>query len=155
MKRSTQAWRTIRIAITMVSPIDHFRTRRNKSPSLPCNPVALVPKARFCGLIVFPSTPPGGDAGVEGSPLGAVTAQHYLLLFLSHYLVHPSLRIVRLAYVHSLLPTALSKVEVPVRASFGQLAVLAPVGTRLKLEDAVAVIAALHDGAKWFQWFVA
>jgi hypothetical protein len=30
--------------------MDHFRTRRGRSPSLPCNPVALVPTARFCGL---------------------------------------------------------------------------------------------------------
>jgi hypothetical protein len=38
--------------ITMVNPIDHVRTRRNRSPSLPCRPVALVPTARFCGALV-------------------------------------------------------------------------------------------------------
>src|SRR5829696_5513260 len=44
--------------ITMVSPMDHFRTRRSRSPSLPWRPVALVPTARFWGLIIFPRTPP-------------------------------------------------------------------------------------------------
>src|SRR5919202_38060 len=44
--------------ITMVSPMDHFRTRRRRSPSLPCRPVALVPTARFWGEIIFPRTPP-------------------------------------------------------------------------------------------------
>src|ERR671921_2720685 len=44
--------------ITMVRPIDHFKTRRRRSPSLPCRPVELVPTARFCGLIIFPRTPP-------------------------------------------------------------------------------------------------
>src|SRR5215216_6892847 len=44
--------------IMMVRPIDHFKTRRKRSPSLPWRPVALVPTARFCGLIIFPRTPP-------------------------------------------------------------------------------------------------
>src|SRR5215212_12216655 len=44
--------------ITIVSPMDHFRTRRKRSPSLPWRPVALVPTARFWGLIIFPNTPP-------------------------------------------------------------------------------------------------
>ena len=46
------------IAITSVRAMDHFRTSRNRSPSLPCRPVALVPTARFCGLIILPRTPP-------------------------------------------------------------------------------------------------
>jgi L-lactate permease len=44
--------------VTMVNPMDHFRTRRRRSPSRPWRPVALVPTARFCGEIIFPSTPP-------------------------------------------------------------------------------------------------
>src|SRR5215211_7530172 len=44
--------------ITMVRPTDHFKTRRKRSPSLPWRPVELVPTARFCGLIIFPKTPP-------------------------------------------------------------------------------------------------
>src|SRR5215213_8348101 len=44
--------------IAMVSPIDHFKTRRKRSPSFPWRPVALVPTARFCGEIIFPRTPP-------------------------------------------------------------------------------------------------
>jgi hypothetical protein len=44
--------------ITRVKPIDHFKTRRNRSPSLPWRPVALVPTARFWGEIIFPRTPP-------------------------------------------------------------------------------------------------
>src|SRR3712207_1870275 len=72
------------------------------------------------------------------------------LLFLGHYLVHPCFRIVRLAHIHRLLPTSFSKMEVPVRSSLGQLAVLlAPVGTLLKLEDAVLVVAALYHCAQW------
>src|ERR687885_256777 len=46
------------IAITTVRLIDHFRTIRKRSPSLPTRPVELVPTARFCGLIIFPKTPP-------------------------------------------------------------------------------------------------
>src|SRR5215208_4367472 len=44
--------------ITMVSPMDHLRTRRRRSPSFSWRPVALVPTARFCGLIIFSRTPP-------------------------------------------------------------------------------------------------
>src|SRR5918993_3605427 len=44
--------------ITIVRPMDHFKTRRRRSPSLPCNPVALVPTARFWGEIILPRTPP-------------------------------------------------------------------------------------------------
>src|ERR687885_2891040 len=46
------------IAITTVRLIDHFRTIRKRSPSLPARPVELVPTARFCGLTIFPKTPP-------------------------------------------------------------------------------------------------
>src|ERR687893_282571 len=46
------------MAITIVMARDHFRTRRSRSPSFPCRPVELVPTARFCGLIIFPNTPP-------------------------------------------------------------------------------------------------
>src|SRR5215203_6419470 len=91
----------------------------------------------------------GGDAGVEDGPLGALGAGHYLLL-LGHYLVHPCFRIVRLAYIHRLLPTAFSEMEVPIRSSLRQLAVLlAPVGTPFELEDPITVVAALHHGAQW------
>src|SRR3712207_2009631 len=71
------------------------------------------------------------------------------LLSLGHYLVHPCFRIVRLAHIHRLLPASFSKMEVPIRSSLRQPTVLAPVGTILKLEDSVAVVAALHHGAKW------
>jgi hypothetical protein len=38
--------------------MDHFRTRRKRSSSLPGSPAALVPTAEFWGLIIFPRTPP-------------------------------------------------------------------------------------------------
>src|ERR687890_2249678 len=44
--------------LAMFSPMDHFKTIRRRSPSLPWRPVALVPTARFCGLIILPRTPP-------------------------------------------------------------------------------------------------
>src|SRR5215216_6838195 len=46
------------IDITTVSVIDHGKTSRKRSPSLPWRPVELVPTARFCGLIILPNTPP-------------------------------------------------------------------------------------------------
>src|SRR5215207_2405017 len=46
------------IDITTVSVIDHGKTSRKRSPSLPWRPVELVPTARFCGLIILPRTPP-------------------------------------------------------------------------------------------------
>src|SRR3712207_553840 len=71
------------------------------------------------------------------------------LLFLGLYLFHPCFRIVRLAHIHRLLPPAFSKMEVPIWSSLDQLAVLlAPVGTLLKLEDSVLVVAAPHHGAQ-------
>src|SRR5215218_4030722 len=58
--------------ITMVSPMDHFRTRRSRSPSLPWRPVALVPTARFWGLIIFPRTPPEELAPTVGFGLSPI-----------------------------------------------------------------------------------
>src|SRR5215210_6207761 len=39
---------------TMLQPT----TLRNRSPSWPAMPTAAAPIARFCGEIIFPSTPP-------------------------------------------------------------------------------------------------
>lgn len=44
--------------ITMVRPMDYFRTRRGRLPSCPWSLGALVPTARFCGEIISPRTPP-------------------------------------------------------------------------------------------------
>src|SRR4028118_2046066 len=76
MKFSTVACRTTRIDMATVSRIDHFRTRRRRSPSRPWRPAALVPTARFCGEITLPRTPPpdaarrarreGGGGGAAG-----------------------------------------------------------------------------------------
>src|SRR5215217_5671182 len=71
--------------ITMVRLIDHFKTRRRRSPSLPCRPVALVPTARFCGLIIFPRTPPEEFAPTVR--LGLTPICWYIL---SHFLGCPA-----------------------------------------------------------------
>src|SRR5215212_10375342 len=85
-------------------------------------------------------------ARLELSVLGIL----FTLLCLGRYLVHPCFRIVRLAHIHRLLPAAFSEMEVPIRSSLRQPAVLlAPVGAPLELEDPITVVAALHHGAQW------
>src|SRR5215213_6824317 len=84
-------------------------------------------------------------ARLELSVLGIL----FTLLCLGHYLVHPCFRIVRLAHIHRLLPTSFSEMEVPIRSSLRQTAVLlAPVGTPFELEDPIMVVAALDHGAQ-------
>jgi hypothetical protein len=70
--------------------------------------------------------------------------------FLGQLLAHYGLWVIGLADIERALPASFSEMEVPVRSSLGQLAVLlAPVGTLLELKDSITVVAALHDGAQW------
>src|ERR687885_1369119 len=56
----------------------HPMTLRKRSPSLPAMPTAAAPIARFCGEIIFPSTPPeefeaASSVGSRPDDLAAVT----------------------------------------------------------------------------------